>query len=452
MVRLRVVIAWSLQALVTVSTSQCALLSHGLDGAKDCFGFDVKRTELWNGFLPVADDLEVPMSIVVTDCCIEIRVTATQPPVYIKSYLFHAATISAPFNYSKALDLMSDTDDLKTVGVPDYGDYVLQVHGLFELRHGWAPQGAVREVMDRVFEIPLALNRSASTCLHCDGKFWWNGEWCPICGGRAEALLADAALGFGHTAHFDHSVNSDRSDAYENFSRVGRILLVGTSRMRLVFYELVELLGFAHLVDNMWHKVNYDLEAGGRIFFLWDKCDFDASVWIQRFEQDYPQWCSASQPWQPADILMLSRGMCYTFFNPWGDRQELRSELGEEHRRLEFLTARCRAPHRLVFLLEAAIHSELSKHDEFKGRSSFNGARLALVNQEMLALYRAYGLPALDLFDPTASFFPNEGAEPYAHYYRHVADRGAGYTVESEMGSAASRASALLVLDFLRTI
>ena len=103
-------------------------------------------------------------------------------------------------------------------------------------------------------------------------------------------------------------------------------------------------------------------------------------------------------------------------------------------------------------MLDSGIHSELSEREEYKGRSAFNGARLALVNHEMLALHRAYGLPTLNLFDPTASFFPNEGAEPYAHYYGHVPDHGAGYTIEAEMGNPASRASALLVLDMLRAL
>ena len=74
-----------------------------LDGS--CFLLG-SMCELWNGFLPVADDLEVPMSIAMTDRCLEICVNATQPPVYIKSYLFHAATVISPFNYSKSMDFI----------------------------------------------------------------------------------------------------------------------------------------------------------------------------------------------------------------------------------------------------------------------------------------------------------------------------------------------------------
>ena len=79
---------------------------------------------------------------------------------------------------------------MKAIGVPDD---VVQVHGLHDLRQGWAPQGAIREIMDRVFDIPLFVNQRVSSRIVCDdGKFWWNGEWCPICGGGADALIADA--------------------------------------------------------------------------------------------------------------------------------------------------------------------------------------------------------------------------------------------------------------------
>jgi hypothetical protein len=402
--------------------------------------------ELWRGALPVADGLEVLMSISITACgCIEIRVNATEPPLYLKSYLYHEASPTVPFTYSKSLDFMTEADDVNTVGVPEDGEYVLEVHGLFELRQGWAPQGATREIMERVFDIPLLLNLTTSDGMVCNREpstFWYNGEWCPsLCQGRAEALLADAVPALGPAAHWDLAARADRAsaEAYERFSRVGRILLVGTSRMRAVFYELAALLGLAPLVEGMWTKANHDLEAGGRVFFHWDRCDFDAGVWLARFQEEYGPWCAAAEPWQPADVVLLSRGMCYTFFNPWGDRAELRAELGEERRRLDALAPRCRPPHRLALAREAGIHAERGKRDEFRGRSAFNAARLALVNHEMLALYRAHGLPDLDLFDPTASFFPNHGSEPYAHYY----------TAEGLRGNAASRAAALLVLDFI---
>jgi hypothetical protein len=48
---------------------------------------------------------------------------------------------------------------------------------------------------------------------------------------------------------------------------------------------------------------------------------------------------------------------------------------------------------------------------------SFDAARLALTNQETLALVRAKGLPDFDLFDPTASYVPNHGSKPYSHHY-----------------------------------
>ena len=255
-------------------------------------------------------------------------------------------------------------------------------------------------------------------------------------------MIADAILGFGDAAHWDPSVGAGGTDSYEWFSRVGRILLVGTSRVRLVFYEPVEILGLAHHVENMWHKVNHDMEAGGRVFFLWDKCDLDASVWIRRFDQEYRPRSPGSRP-----TSSCCPAACATPSSTSGATGRSCARSSRRSRRLDFLTRRCRAPHRLVFVLDSGIHSELSEREEYKGRSAFNGARLALVNHEMLALHRAYGLPTLDLFDPTASFFPNEGAEPYAHYYRHVPDHGASYTIEAEMGNPASRASALLVLD-----
>jgi hypothetical protein len=253
---------------------------------------DSSVQELWRGALPVADDLEVLMSISITAFgCIQIRVNTTDPPIYLKSYLYHEASPSVPFTYSKSLEFMSEADDIQTVGVPEAGEYVLEVHGLFELRQGWAPQGATREIMERVFDIPLLLNRTSSDGMVCNREpstFWLNGEWCPfLCRGRAEALLADAVPALGPGEHWDLSAHAGRAsaDAYERLSRVGRILLVGTSRMRTVFYELAALLGLDPLVEGMWTKANHDLEAGGRVFFHWDRCDFDAGAWLDRFEQ-----------------------------------------------------------------------------------------------------------------------------------------------------------------------
>jgi hypothetical protein len=187
-----------------------------------------QNSAIWKGTLPIAEGLEVSMSVSTTACgCIDIRVNSTEPPVYLKSYLYHPASPTVPFTYSKSLDFMSEVDEKKTVGVPADGEYVLEVHGLFELRQGWAPQGAAREIMDRVFDIPLLLNRTSSAGMVCNGQpstFWWNGEWCPtLCQGRAEALLADAVPALGPTVHWDLAAQPGRAsaEAYERLSRVG---------------------------------------------------------------------------------------------------------------------------------------------------------------------------------------------------------------------------------------
>ena len=47
----------------------------------------------------------------------------------------------------------------------------------------------------------------------------------------------------------------------------------------------------------MWSKANHCLEAGGRVFFHRDRCDFDTGAWLARFEEDYGPWCAAAEPW-----------------------------------------------------------------------------------------------------------------------------------------------------------
>jgi hypothetical protein len=175
---------------------------------------------LWEGLLPIADELEISMFISATNLgCIEFGVYQTDPPVFIRSYLHHAATTSSNFTYSKSLDFMTDDSRPEFVSIPEDGEYVLQVHGLFELRQGWAPQGAIRHVLDRVFEIPLNLNRTSTASTACSGiAYWWNGEWCPsLCQGRAAALLADAALGFRAAEPWRSAaaaLDAGRSDAH----------------------------------------------------------------------------------------------------------------------------------------------------------------------------------------------------------------------------------------------
>jgi hypothetical protein len=329
--------------------------------------------------------------------------------------------------------------------------YLLYVgsQGMFDHFHG----GVVQPVLSFTrFRVPRALFRPPSSApwplhalpLHAlpppssPPGYWRGDEWIDPAaadGGGPAAAAADAVLLAG----------------------VGRLLLIGSSRPRTLFYDLVALAGGGGGAPRRAHE---DL-AHGRLAFHWDDCEPDlgrkpygpldpaaaAAIptvlrWLDSEGACAPRAAAA----RPPDAVVYTPGAC------WAARAlapgALAAAAAAAAALLRALAGRCAARgHAVIVATEMALHPPRAWLMRRAGglslsTESFNPQRLLAVSRRAAAAAAEAGVPAVDLHPLSAAFHPNTGAEPYAHYYAAPPAADA----EHFAGNAASLAAARAVL------
>jgi hypothetical protein len=246
---------------------------------------------------------------------------------------------------------------------------------------------------------------------------------------------------------------------------LGRVLLIGSSRPRTLFYDLAAMEdgGGGGGGGGAPRRAHEDL-AAGRFAFRWDDCEADlGGAPFGPLDPAAAASAAAAERWLDAEGACLPRGgggggggvqpppdaVVYTPGACWSARALAPGAAAAAGAAagavLRALAARCAARgHAVLVATEMAAHPPHAWAMRRAGgislcAGSFNPQRLLAVSRRAAAAAAAAGLPVVDLHPLSAAYHPNTGAEPFAHYY-------AAPPAPPHAGNAASRAAARAVL------
>lgn len=223
--------------------------------------------------------------------------------------------------------------------------------------------------------------------------------------------------------------------------------IIGTSRPRTYFYDLVRLMGyeFDHPTDRHADMSVLSV-AGPDVHFMWGDCMNDLKLGrfygilegsdaytehLLAFVADH-QVCQSK-----SSVVVLTIGICEIHRSPFDAAERYVRDV------LRRVAQTYRSPHRII------VASEMAIHQEYKGPLSGNGMsneRIIMISDMMQREAQNFGLEFLDLYTISSSYSPNDSYEPLAHYFRKTV----GNTTQFLGGKASRQVAKILLASFQR--
>lgn len=230
---------------------------------------------------------------------------------------------------------------------------------------------------------------------------------------------------------------------------VGQIAIIGTSRPRTFFYDMLRLMKYRFDDPKDKHgDMSVRSATGPDVNFMWGDCMNDLKPGplygtlesSDAYEKHFSSWVTEHKVCESKpSVVVFSIGMCEIDRSPFDTAERYVRNV------LRRVAQTCRRPHRII------VASEMAVHQEYKGPLTENGMsneRIVLINGILQREAQRLGLEFLDLYNITSSYFPNDSREPLAHYFQKKKE----HEKPSYLGNKASRQVAKILLASFQKI